>query len=68
MPELPKTAIEIDTNKEKNSFCTCGKSKKLPYCDNSHQGYNEKTKSHYRSFKLIKQNGKMYVSSSNWEK
>ena len=68
--ELPETAIEINAEAgRKYSFCTCGQSKNLPYCDNSHKEYNEKTGSHYRSFKMFpEQSIKMNVSSSNWKK
>ncbi|MBS3102489.1 CDGSH iron-sulfur domain-containing protein [Candidatus Woesearchaeota archaeon] len=68
--ELPETAVEINAEAgKKYSFCTCGQSKKLPYCDNSHKQYNIDTGSHYRSFKVFpKQSARMHVSSSNWEK
>ena len=68
--ELPDTAIEIEVEAgRKYSFCTCGQSKKIPICDNSHKEYSEKTGCHYRSFKVFpQQSGKMHVSSSNWKK
>ena len=30
----------LDLNAGTHYFCACGKSKNLPYCDNSHQGSN----------------------------
>ena len=34
--ELPDTAVEIEVEAgRKYSFCTCGQSKKIPFCDNS---------------------------------
>ncbi|MBS3132400.1 CDGSH iron-sulfur domain-containing protein [Candidatus Woesearchaeota archaeon] len=67
--ELPDTAVEVEVKAGgKYSFCTCGQSKRLPYCDSSHKGYNEKTGAHYKSLKVFpEQDSKIKVSSSNWK-
>ena len=38
----------------KYSICSCGYSKKLPYCDNQHRTYNQKNKTDYKSIKVYK--------------
>ena len=36
---------KIDIRKNiKYSFCSCGLSKKLPFCDNEHRNFNKKNK------------------------
>jgi CDGSH-type Zn-finger protein len=53
---------------EKYSICTCGKSKVLPFCDNTHRELNEKTNCNYKSLKITpKEKVTITLSSSNWE-
>lgn len=33
-----KSPIEVELEPGKHYWCTCGKSKKQPFCDGSHQG------------------------------
>jgi len=50
------------------SICSCGKSKTLPYCDNTHREINEKEKTCYKSVKIYPdKDGELNVSCSNWE-
>tara|TARA_B100000686_G_C16557225_1_gene845841 strand:- start:663 stop:866 length:204 start_codon:yes stop_codon:yes gene_type:complete len=51
----------------KCSVCSCGISKKLPYCDNSHREYNKKNNTNYKSVKIyLLDNEKIKISCSNW--
>ena len=51
----------------KCSICSCGISKKLPYCDNSHREYNKINSTHYKSVKIyFSDDKKIKVSCSNW--
>ena len=38
---------------KKYSICSCGLSKILPYCDNTHRDYNAKNATEYKSLKII---------------
>ena len=59
--------VELNAGK-KYSFCTCGKSKALPYCDDEHKKINEKLKTSYKSLKIIpKQDIELEVYCSNWQ-
>ena len=55
MPEeIKEKAKEIHLKAgEKCSICTCGKSKTLPFCDNSHRKFNEEKGTNYKSLKII---------------
>ena len=54
--------------RRKYSFCTCGKSDTLPYCDNKHRKFNEKMGTNYKSFKIIPvEDTTIWVSSSTWK-
>ena len=51
----------------KYSICTCGFSKKLPFCDNEHRIYNEKNNTVFKSMKIkSSKNTSIDFSSSNW--
>ncbi|MBV19987.1 MAG: hypothetical protein CL870_02690 [Cytophagia bacterium] len=53
---------------KKYSFCTCGFSKKIPFCDNRHREYNLRNKTNYKSFKIIPDKDlNVKVSSSTWK-
>ena len=58
--------VECEAGKE-YSFCTCGHSKKIPYCDESHKKVNEEQGTSYKPFKIIpEQDSSIWISSSNW--
>jgi len=49
-----KKSVSINLKKgKKYSICSCGLSKKLPYCDNEHRDYNHKHGTNYKSIKLF---------------
>ena len=62
-----KKKLKLLKNK-KYSFCTCGLSKKLPFCDNNHIAHNFKNKTNYKSLKVIPHKDiEVEVSSSTWK-
>ena len=49
-------------------ICTCGKSKKMPICDNTHRILNEESGSNFKSLKITpKEDTTFNVTSSTWE-
>ncbi len=60
--------IKIEVKKgQKCSICTCGNSKTIPYCDNSHRKVNEENNTSYKSLKIIPDEDTIiYVYSNNW--
>ena len=53
---------------KKYSICSCGMSKILPLCDNTHRTYNEKNQTNYKSVKIIAEDTVMIdVNSSTWK-
>lgn len=51
------------------SFCSCGLSKNLPYCDNAHREYNEKKGTDYKSLKIFpKEDTELLVYSATWKR
>ena len=51
------------------SFCSCGLSKNLPYCDNAHRKYNENQGTDYKSLKIItKKDTEVLVHSATWKR
>tara|TARA_Y100000590_G_scaffold3036_2_gene4054 strand:+ start:1447 stop:1644 length:198 start_codon:yes stop_codon:yes gene_type:complete len=51
----------------KYSICSCGLSKKLPYCDNAHRKFNENHNTNYKSVKInLSDDIKIDLECSNW--
>ena len=60
--------IKLQAGK-KYSICSCGLSKILPYCDNSHRKFNTEKGIEYKSVKIIPDRDiKIEVTSSIWLK
>ena len=50
-------------------LCTCGESKILPFCDDSHRELNKREGTNYKSIKISSENDTtIYVNSKNWNK
>ena len=59
--------IKIKAGK-KYSICSCGLSKSLPYCDNTHRQFNAKNGTEYKSVKITPDNDTIIqVTSSRWK-
>ena len=55
----------------KYSICSCGKSDKLPYCDNNHREYNSINNCSYKSVKIYlldeDPGNVLKIMCSNWD-
>jgi len=52
---------------KKYSICTCGHSKNIPFCDDSHRKINEEKGTNYKSLKICPEaDTVLYVHSKNW--
>lgn len=50
-------------------LCTCGESKILPFCDDSHRELNEKEGTNYKSIKISpEKDTTIFVTSKNWNR
>tara|TARA_Y100000588_G_C13468622_1_gene591571 strand:- start:152 stop:361 length:210 start_codon:yes stop_codon:yes gene_type:complete len=65
---MDKNIIRLKLKKDvKYSICSCGLTRKLPFCDNQHRDYNKKNNCSYKSVKIIPSNDiEIQVNSSNW--
>ena len=52
----------------RKSICSCGLSNKMPYCDNTHKTFNEKSTCTYKSIKITSNKDvQIVVKSSKWK-
>ena len=52
---------------KKYSICSCGFSRTLPYCDNTHREFNAKNETEYKSVKITSEKDTtIQVTSSRW--
>ncbi|MEK6914296.1 MAG: CDGSH iron-sulfur domain-containing protein [Nanoarchaeota archaeon] len=60
---------KISLKKGENcKICTCGKSKIMPLCDESHRELNEKNNTNYKSLKITpEENINLILTSNAWE-
>ena len=53
---------------KKYSICSCGFSRSLPFCDNTHREFNDINNMEYKSVKITSEaDTKIEVTSSRWE-
>lgn len=66
--ELKEEFKKVEVKKgQMYKFCTCGKSKTIPFCDQSHEKINEETGSNFKSLKVIPEEDVILnVTSKNW--
>tara|TARA_Y100000310_G_C20546230_1_gene745701 strand:- start:305 stop:502 length:198 start_codon:yes stop_codon:yes gene_type:complete len=49
-------------------ICTCGKSKTMPICDDTHREYNQRISSNFKSLKITpSKDTELDLTSSTWE-
>ena len=64
-PSTQKISLQAD---HKYSFCSCGKSKKLPFCDDTHKIINAEKGTSYKPIKIWPTNDiTVEVYCGNWE-
>ena len=68
-PEKPSEAKTITLlANHKYSLCSCGKSKTLPFCDDTHKVINAEKGTSYRPIKIWPEKDvTLEVYSGNWE-
>ena len=68
MEPIPNSKKVKLTTGQKGSFCSCGQSKTLPFCDDSHREYNAKNGSTFRPVKIWPDRDvEIDAYCSNWE-
>ena len=67
--DKPENAVKLKLKANKKyTFCTCGKSDTLPYCDNNHRIVNDEKGTNYKSLKVISEEDTIiWVLSSTWK-
>ena len=70
MNDKRKAPIKVNLQEGKRySFCTCGLSKNIPYCDNAHRAHNEKEGTDYKSIKIFPQaDAEVMIFSATWKR
>ena len=64
--EIMSKKINLKKGQE-YKFCTCGESKLIPFCDESHKKLNEEKRTNYKPLKIApKEDIVLEVSSKNW--
>ena len=59
--------IYLEASKQ-YKICTCGASKQLPFCDNSHRQITEAEGTRFHSLKITPESDiEILVSSKNWD-
>lgn len=65
IPKMHKISIKKG---ETCKICTCGKSKVMPICDDTHRSLNEQTGSNFKSLKITpNEDTTLDLNSSTWE-
>ena len=53
---------------KKYSICSCGLSKTLPFCDNTHREFNAENGTEYKSLKIIPDSDiNIQITSNKWK-
>ena len=70
MKNVPENTKKVVMKaKIRYKLCTCGTSKILPFCDDSHRKLNEEKGTNYKSLKIVpKEDITIDVSSKTWKK
>ena len=60
--------FKVNLKKEKKyKFCSCGVSKKLPFCDNEHRKLNTSNNPEFKSIKIISEKDvSITIESKKW--
>ncbi len=60
--------FKVNLKKEKKyKFCSCGVSKKLPFCDNEHRKLNAANNLEFKSIKIISEKDvSITIESKKW--
>ena len=68
--EIPENSKKVVMKAGRRyKLCTCGESKILPFCDDSHRELNEKEGTNYKSIKIFSEKDTtISVNSKNWSK
>ena len=69
MESIPEAARKVVLKAgQKCSICTCGHSKTLPFCDETHRIVNEEKGTSYKSLKIwLQEDITLELFSKNWK-